>query len=378
MKKNFTLFILVFLMFAQNIKAKSVNGSFSISAFNYNKATCDTAPNQIYYSLYDSSISGDTSQLFTGASCQTTFDPSYVSNVYGPEDAVDFYTGFGENIAIVQGNNDLSIEGRSLPTVKDTIPLFLQGVSTQSYQLQVDATTFIGYGVVPYLYDAYLKTKTPLATAVNLYNFTPNADSVATYQNRFNIVFTTALPIKSILLNTTLKGSSVYLNWTTIGESDVEGYAIEKSLDGTHFSSIDNVAAKNTGIASYSYIDGSVAYGNNFYRIKATNYLGQITYSAVSTIDKTATSTKFGIYPNPVKNGTVNFKFTDVENGSYVVIIYNSLGQRITTKQIQHNGGDAIYSFGLESSIENGLYKVSVLSINSGKAVYESNLLIQK
>lgn len=378
MKKKLTLSLIAFLVITQLVNASVFSGNKLLSNINLVKSARDTAPNQIFYALFYPPISGDTSNQFTGAGCQTTFDTSFDSNVYGPYDSYNLYTGFGENISIPQGNITLSIEGRSLPTVKDTIPLLIQGVSTQAYQLQIDATSFVGNGVIPNLYDLYLKKITPLATAVNLYNFTPNADSVATYKNRFGIIFTAPLPIQNISLSSSFKNNSVNLIWNTTGEKNIDNYTLLKSYDGIHYTAVDKVFAKNTNTASYSYTDNNIINSVIYYRIKAISKSGTVSYSSVSVINKNVSVKSFGIYPNPVRNNSINLKFDNISSGNYVLNIYNSIGQKVTSKQISHNASDATYNIILDNSVASGLYKVSLLSTTNSKEVYESNLLIQK
>ena len=378
MKKKITLSLVALLVITQLVNASVFTSTKLSSNLNLVKSACDTAPNQMFYALFYPPTSGDTSQQFTGAGCQTTFDTSFDSNVYGPEDSYNLYTGFGENISIPQGNISLAIEGRSLPTVKDTIPLLIQGISTQSYQLQVDATTFVGNGVLPNLYDLYLKTITPLKTAVNLYNFTPNADSIATYQNRFGIIFTAALPIQTISLSSSLKNNSVNLIWNTTGEKNIEYYTLLKSYDGIHYTGIDKVSAKNTNTASYYYIDNNVNNSVFYYKVESISKTGQVNYSSVSVINKNVSVKSFAIYPNPVRSNSINLKLSDISIGNYVLNIYNSAGQKVTTKQIAHDGSTATYNIILDNSITNGLYKVSLLSTTNSKEVYESSLMIQK
>ena len=378
MKRNFTLILAAFLFVAQSVNAKSIdtkNTSHFLKELS-TKAVADSSPNQIFIQL-NSIPGGDTPYSFTGTGVNISFDSSFNSNVYEPYDGVAF-GGFGELLAIIQGNNDLSIEGRSLPTTKDTVGLLLESVNSYGYQLQIDATTFQGGGLNAFLYDYYLKKATQLNPTQTLYDFTPNANDTSTYQNRFSIIFRSkALLVSNISLNAILKDGNAALAWTTTGENNLESFTIEKSVNGTTYASLDNVAAKNITNAIYSYTDANVANGITYYRIKATSKTGEETFSKVSMISKVA-GTGYGIYPNPVRNSTVNLKLTNAVSGSYLVNIYNIVGKKVATKQIEHSGGSANYGLTLDTNLANGLYKVSVLSANSGKAVYETSLLIQK
>ena len=378
MKRNFTLVLATFLFITQSLYAKGIdskNTSHFLKELS-TKAVTDSSPNQIFIQL-NSIPGGDTPYSFTGTGVNISFDSSFNSNVYEPYDGVAF-GGFGELLAIIQGNNDLSIEGRSLPTTKDTVGLLLESVNSYGYQLQIDATTFQGGGLNAFLYDYYLKKATQLNPTQTLYDFTPNANDTSTYQNRFSIIFRSkALPVSNISLNAILKDGNAALAWTTTGENNLESFTIEKSINGTTYTTLDYVAAKNISDASYSYTDNNVANGITYYRIKAISKTGEATYSQVSVINKVTVS-GYGIYPNPARNSTVNLKLTNAISGSYIVNIYNLAGKKVATKQIQHSGGTATYGLTLDNNLATGLYKVNVLSANNSKAVYETSLLIQK
>jgi len=136
-----------------------------------------------------------------------TFNNNYSKEI-GAEDAKKLMNG-SENISIVDANTELSINGTTLPTVGEEMALKVGNVTANTaYQLKVDATEFAAPGVEAFIKDAYLNTLVPAATVVN---FTPTTE-VATYQNRFSVVFKSAKVVPA----TTVKGNiSVYPNPVT-------------------------------------------------------------------------------------------------------------------------------------------------------------------
>ncbi len=320
-----------------------------------------------------------------GSSVHIAFDSSFDSNVYGPEDAQDFNSGFGgfggagsNAFAIPQGSLYLSIEGRQPATVNDTISFVFQNPTATIYQLRIDATTFQSNGLNAYLHDSYLKKNILIPDTSSYYNFTVNPANDSTFFNRFSIVFkSSTLAINSISLSSVLNESSVTLNWKTLGESNLSSYSIEKSVDGIKYSSVGSVAAKNVFAAAYTFTDANVSAGNSYYRIKTISKTGLVTYSTVSAISKSGAGAGFGIYPNPVQNKTINVKFTQVAKGNYIVSIYNSLGKQVSTKQIQHTGGTATYNTNIDAVLPTGLYKLSIYPTTGGSAVYTTSVLVQ-
>ena len=117
------------------------------------------------------------------------------SKSLGSEDAMKLMNS-GENIAINELGNDLSIDGLTLPSANDEIALKLDNViENTAYTLKVDATKFTSPGLQAFIKDGLTNTEVPAETAVS---FTPTTE-VATYKDRFSIVFkqSKVMPVES-------------------------------------------------------------------------------------------------------------------------------------------------------------------------------------
>jgi hypothetical protein len=90
------------------------------------------------------------------------FDPSF-SNQSGPEDATKMQ-GNAESLSIQNGGRSLSIDGRQVPSINDTLYLEVARLTRPQYQLQI-FTANLPITVTPYLEDNYLHTTQPLTTA---------------------------------------------------------------------------------------------------------------------------------------------------------------------------------------------------------------------
>ena len=108
------------------------------------------------------------------------------------------------------------------------------------------------------------------------------------------------MPIKSINLQAKETNNQVLLHWQTIDELNIASFTIQHSLDGATFSDIGNKKAVGSGNNGYSFIDKSPAEGINYYRIKAVDKTGAITYSKVASL--TIDDSRLTIYPNPVRD----------------------------------------------------------------------------
>lgn len=165
------------------------------------------------------------------------------------------------------------------------------------------------------------------------------------------------LPVTFDKISATKAISGTNVAWTILSEINTAEYVIEKSIDGKNFSAVGTVAATNAG--KYAYTDLS-ALGSNYYRIKAIDKDGSFTYSAVVfTVADTKTAA-LTVYPNPVTNKQVNVQLSNLNKGSYSIEVYNNLGQAILSKAIQFDGGTTSLSLQLPTSVNAGLYRLSV------------------
>lgn len=87
------------------------------------------------------------------------------------------------------------------------------------------------------------------------------------------------LPVKfqSFFVKTNTK-KQAFLSWIVSDEYEIANYSIEKSNDGRNWNLINKQVAKNTNQPqnNYAYIDSFMSAGNNYYRILATGFNGEL------------------------------------------------------------------------------------------------------
>ena len=310
-----------------------------------------------------------------GGNATVAFDSSY-QNTFWAGDNTQFANA-NDNLAVISTDGaKLGIYARKPATVHDTIPILLGQLSTTDYALQIDATSYFGNGLIPYLYDNYLKKETKLLIALDSVPFTADNAKPATYQNRFSIIFkSAALPIRQINASATLKNGKAIVTWTTIGEVNVKAYQVEKSTDSKNFSPIGEVAA--TYALDYNLSDNNLSSNSNYYRIKATSTDGNIVYSNVVKITNILQLTTYNLYPNPLTGKTLNVQLGNVVAGKYEVSIINSLGQKVAQQTIKHTGENETYQVNVKQAIATGVYNVVIKEVNTKEQVFHSILSIQ-
>ncbi|RYY47590.1 MAG: T9SS type A sorting domain-containing protein [Chitinophagaceae bacterium] len=120
---------------------------------------------------------------------------------------------------------------------------------------------------------------------------------VATLQN--------ILPVKLLSFDGYLLQKDARLMWKTTNEENMHFYEVQRSLDGSHFTTIGNQPASNgPGICNYNYTDAGIANtskGMVYYRLKQADRNGSYTYSKIVPVFIPSGKETVLLFPNPVK-----------------------------------------------------------------------------
>jgi hypothetical protein len=175
--------------------------------------------------------------------------------------------------------------------------------------------------------------------------------------------FDNPLPVKltDVTAYKTQDGNKV--EWTNRTEEGLYGYELERSANGRTFTTAFTQQAKmnNGSKADYKWLDAAPYSFITYYRIKAMDRTGSVTYSTVVKV-QTDGDMQDGIvvYPNPVINNQVTVQLTGVK-GLYKIRLINNFGQQVMQTQWQHNGGMATRSIELPKSVGTGIYHLQIV-----------------
>jgi hypothetical protein len=172
------------------------------------------------------------------------------------------------------------------------------------------------------------------------------------------------LPVKFGKISAvSLTKNSNKISWTSLTEVNVSKYVVEASANGKTFISKGSINAY--GASQYSFTDLEPSVGVTYYRIKAIDRNGELTYSAIVSVKSVGIATEaFSVYPNPVQNKSLNVVLTTA-NGNYTLSLTNVLGQTIMSKVINYNGESANYTVELPSSVKAGTYFLKMVNATS-------------
>jgi hypothetical protein len=292
------------------------------------------------------------------------FDNNFANTVDG-NDALKI-TNSGENFGIKRAGKILAVEARSPVEASDTIYYNLSNFGRKTYQLHFAPENMRGSGLSAYLIDKYLKTSTPVnLDDTSTVAITVNADAASSAADRLLVVFSpmpmTALPVTFTSVKAYQEGKDIAVEWNVENESNMQQYEVEKSSDGNSFTKVATIAAINGIANNYHWLDQQLLPGYNYYRIRSVDINGKTNYTQVVKVLVGKSGSEITIYPNPLKNGTINLQLTNQPPGIYEIKLINPLGQEIISKKIIHTGGNIIETIELNSGSAKGVYQLKVI-----------------
>ncbi len=288
---------------------------------------------------------------------------SYFSGKIDGDDALKISTG-SENFSLQREDKILAVEAREPIKGVDTIFYNLSNLSKQEYRIAFISQN-IHTGFDAYLVDKYLQTETQISFAdTSFINFSVTNEKASADPDRFFLVFCAAAgPIAVSFLSITAypKDGNVWIEWEVENENDVKNYEVEYSKDGIHFSQTGIVNSKKELSNSYLFIHSDFQKGNNFYRIKINKLNGDVEYKKVVKIMITDHLPSIKIYPNPVREDVIQVQFVNQSKGKYRFSLFNSIGQRVATKEFTYEGGDALQNFKPGFLFIRGIYNLEIV-----------------
>ena len=142
------------------------------------------------------------------------------------------------------------------------------------------------------------------------------------------------IPVEMTTFSANVNGSDVSLTWTTATELNNSGFYIERKSGSGNYSQIAFVEGNGSTTSSnvYSYIDKNIVSGKYYYRLKQVDYNGTFEYSKEIevTVGLPITFSLEQNFPNPF-NPSTKIKYSIPTAGIVKLVIYNLLGEQITT-----------------------------------------------
>ena len=174
----------------------------------------------------------------------------------------------------------------------------------------------------------------------------------------FSVLEDESLPIELASFVAVQKEEKVLLDWTTISETNNAYFSIQRSANGGTFEEIGRLtgAGTSTETLNYEFIDEAPLKGNNYYRIRQTDFDGGASFSEIRNVVFESTSIAINIAPNPVHDQNFTLSYSGGKSVASFVI-YDIFGKQIQSGIIQNNASKEISTTGFS----NGMYVIRVL-----------------
>lgn len=180
------------------------------------------------------------------------------------------------------------------------------------------------------------------------------------------IIMGAVLPVKYTLFDASASSNSVNLRWITENETNNHHFEVERSFDGTSFTTIGYVMdAENTnGTAkSYRFKDNAAELQGKtiaYYRLKQVDNNARYTYSIVLPVRLQAKNNiDVQVSPNPFVNKLV-VSFESAANGTADLKILNFAGQSVIVKQSAVSKGYNNIQVDNLTNLASGMYTILV------------------
>ncbi len=292
------------------------------------------------------------------------------SNAIDYNDALKILNG-GENFGLFREEKIIAVEARQRINTTDTLFYYFNNLKRQNYRLRFFAENMRNEFDVT-LVDRFLNSKKPVSFYdSSFHSFSITSEAASELADRFMLLLTrrVALPLSVTAFKAFLQNTIVSLRWQIENENNLSNYILERSPDGIHFLVANEQVAKNQSFGDYTWRDTKPYKGLNYYRLKIVDVDGQISFSEIIKVYFKKENPSIKIFSNPVKDGIIKLQFINQPDGHYRVSIFNSLGQLIASKEIDHVADESLKSFPLENRIAKGIYFIEINKPSNEKYV---------
>ena len=276
----------------------------------------------------------------------------YFINIYG--------------VTLIQEGTTFTIE----PSGTNSAPTYTQKIAKADIGLSGNLNfKFVGN----YVGRSASRSNEAFGDPFNNYSRNATAASYNPYTITSYFTFTSnPLPVKLTDFKAAKSGNTVNLAWSVAQESNIDDYQLQRSKDGTGFSNIAIIKAKNSPVASsYAFNDRLPLKGANYYRL-LINERGEKTYSRVATVQFDGSTRQFSAFVNG--NKEITLAVSGIPAGTYGLSVINSNGQVVITKNILTDGASQNIMVAMPNSITKGIYHVV---LQSTLVKLNTNILVQ-
>ena len=165
--------------------------------------------------------------------------------------------------------------------------------------------------------------------------------------------------------STRLRNGIVIISWTSVEETNIRLYAVERSMQG-NWEVVKTVAARGAA-SDYETIDASPAKGNNFYRLKTVELSGTTAYSTVAKLNAVR---PLGITALKQDRGSLHIMVEGNQHPRLHMQLMTIDGRMITESDVPVINNKAQMDI---SNITTGVYVIAVTDPDQNRVVSKFN-----
>lgn len=155
------------------------------------------------------------------------------------------------------------------------------------------------------------------------------------------------LPVTMNYFEARRSNRNAQLNWATSSERNAWKFEVERSLEGSMFTKVNEVkaAGNSNSLLRYSYTDIAAAdvarNGQIFYRLKMVNRDGSFTYSDVKLVRFDNLTSSITVYPNPFNNN-VSIELSEEIKETATINVVDIYGKLVASATVEPNGSNIV------------------------------------
>jgi endonuclease I len=182
------------------------------------------------------------------------------------------------------------------------------------------------------------------------------------------------MPIELVFFEGIQIDNKIEISWQTASEINNDYFTLEKSLDATSFLILNIVdgAGSTTNLTDYESNDLSPQEGENYYRLKQTDFNGNSTYSDIISVLYNETGTTiYNIIFSPDKFLCIDFN-NNISNKTSI-LIFDIMGRIIENKNIDLRNQN-VFKYNL-NNLETGIYNIIIQTDNK---IQSSKIIVKE
>lgn len=175
-----------------------------------------------------------------------------------------------------------------------------------------------------------------------------------------NNSFQSSISVDLLFFNYTTENSKVILKWATVSETNTDYYTIERSIDGSTFSTVTSHkgSINSNSVVNYQATDENPLAGSSYYRLKKTKVDGKSEYMGTIICQVSLKNEYSFKFTNPVVNDKLEINVTG-ESGNLKIGIYNYIGQKIIDKSVYFDNNNSTLSIPF-NNLQKGYYIMTI------------------